>query len=91
MAKDLKKWNGRGHGKYNRGYHIYVAAYSRAHAARLVSAACFDGREDLVRSAEIKDYYSEGLWGNAMDGITPTEPCVYTGQGYGKETINRVI
>jgi hypothetical protein len=78
MAKQLKIWNGRGHGKtYGRG-HIYVAAYSRKQAAELVSRACFgDERPDIVSSNEIKVYYSADCWGNPMDGIVPTEPCVY--------------
>ncbi len=77
MAKTLKIWNGRGHGnKYGRG-HIYVAAYSQKQAAELVSKACFgDEYGDVVNVNEIRNYYSN-CWGNSMDGITPTEPCVY--------------
>jgi hypothetical protein len=78
MAKQLKIWNGRGHGrKYSRG-HVYVAAYTQKQAAELVSKACF-GEEypDLVSVNEIRTYYSSGSWGNPMNGIEPTEPCVY--------------
>jgi len=78
MAKQLKIWNGRGYGRtYDRG-HIYVAAYSQKQAAELVSRACHgDEYPDLVSTNEIRVYYSAGCWGNPMDGITPTEPCVY--------------
>ena len=77
MAKQLKIWNGRSHGhKYYR-HHVYVAAYSIKQAAELVSAACFDGRKDLVSTSEIRVYYHKDCWGNSMDEITPTEPCVY--------------
>ena len=77
MAKQLKIWNGRGHGNtYGRG-HIYVAAYSRKQAAELVSRACFgDEHPDLVSTNEIKNYYSD-CWGTPMNGIVATEPCVY--------------
>jgi hypothetical protein len=78
MAKKLKIWNGRGHGKtYGRGY-IYVAAYSRKQAAELVSMACFgDENPHVISTNEIKVYYHADCWGNPMNGITPTEPCVY--------------
>ena len=78
MAKQLKKWNGRAHGsKYKRGY-VYVAAYSQKQAAELVSKACFgEEHPDLVSATEIRTYYNSGAWGNAMNGIEPTEPCVY--------------
>jgi len=72
--KQLRKWNGRGHGStYGNRFTIYVAAYSRAHAARLVQTAL---DAPWVRADEIRDYYAE-TWGNPMDGIEPTEPCVF--------------
>lgn len=76
--KRLKIWNGRGHGKYDREYTIYVAAYSQAEAARLVAAAC----EALVTVSEIRKYYHPNAWGKRMQGIVPTEPCVYVTKGY---------
>lgn len=91
MAKKLKIWNGRGHGRtYDRG-HIYVAAYSRKQAAELVSRACYgDEHPDLVSTNEIKVYYHADAWGTSMNGITPTEPCVYaTKEHFG--TPERVI
>ena len=70
MAKQLKLWNGRGH--------IYVAAYTQKQAAELVSRASYgDEHPNLISTNEIKDYYSFGSWGNSMNGIIPTEPCVY--------------
>lgn len=78
MAKQLKIWNGRGHGNiYGRG-HIYVAAYSTKQAAELVSRACFgEEHPDLVSINELNVYYSKGAWGDSMNGIEATEPCVY--------------
>jgi len=75
MSKELRKWNGRAHGKkYTRG-HFYIAAYSMAQAGRLMGqAAEMPSRDSFTR--EIRDYYSE-CWGDPMKGIEPTEPCVY--------------
>lgn len=72
MAKTLKIWNGRGHGKYNND-HFYVAAYSAKQATELIGNAA----ECHINGNEINKYYSKNCWGNAMDGIIPTEPCVY--------------
>lgn len=71
MAKQLKLWNGRGHGKYNKR-HINVAAYSQKQAAELVAQAC----ATYISIGEIREFYSQ-CWGNSMKGITPTIPCVY--------------
>lgn len=80
MSKELKIWNGRGHGKFSNG-HIYVAAYSQKQAAELVSIACYgEEHPDLIRTNEIKNYYHKGSWGIRMDGIVPTEPCVYVSE-----------
>jgi hypothetical protein len=76
-AKPLRLFNGRSHGyKYDR-HHVYVAATSVAQAARLVSMACYDGRDDLVSVSEINKYYHKDVWGNKMIGIEATEPCIY--------------
>lgn len=79
MAKNktLKLFNGRGHGKYNNGY-LYVAAYSIAECVRLINESC----DAYINANEINVYFSKGLWGNAMDGIIPTEPCVYVQKRY---------
>lgn len=82
MARKIKIWNGRGHGKFQKG-HIYVAAYSQKQAAELVSKACFgNDHPNIVSSNEIREYYSD-CWGNSMDGIEATEPCVYATKKYG--------
>jgi hypothetical protein len=76
MAKKLKLWNGRGHGKYDRG-HISVAAYSQKQAAELVSIACFGvEHSNMVSVNEIRKYYNN-RWGDGMSNIEPSEPCVY--------------
>ncbi len=72
MAKTLKIWNGRGHGRYNR-YHVYVAAYTQKQAVELINTAL----SAYITTNEIRDYYAEGAWGNDMNGIEPVEPCVY--------------
>jgi len=82
MAKELKIWNGRGHGKFSKG-HMYVAAYSQKQAAELISIACFGEKHpDRVSINEIKNYYHKGAWGNSMDGIVATEPCVYASENH---------
>lgn len=73
MSKELKIWNGRGHGsKYDKGT-FYVAAYSMKQAVELISSVS----SRYITTSEIKNYYSLGSWGNSMDDIIPTEPCVY--------------
>jgi len=73
--KTLKIWNGRDW--YCKG-HLYVCAHSRAEAIRIVNAAyrCIRGlklRDDvnIITVNEARDYWVEGCWGNAMEGITP--------------------
>lgn len=80
MAKTLKKWNGRGHGKYNR-QHIYIAAYTQKQAAEILSTITH-GNGML---SEIRNYYSQ-CWGIAMDGIEPTEPCLYVMPEFSNKT-----
>ena len=63
-TKTLRLWNGRWK---DRG-RVYVAAYTRADAGRLLSQAA--GAELPAIDREIRDYFSE-CWGNTMDGITP--------------------
>lgn len=75
MGKTLKIWNGRGHGDYINGY-FYVAAYTNKQACELIGKAAGQGKYPISIS-ELTNYYSKGLWGNTMDGIIPTEPCVY--------------
>lgn len=63
MSRKLKLFNGRLAGFE----HGYIAAYSRADAVRIYEEF-FGGRGVLP---EIRDYWSEGLWGNQMIGVTP--------------------
>lgn len=76
--KTLKLWNGRGYCcdkrdarwnalPHNRAPHAYVAAYSRADARRVIEEYC--GR--LPADSELRDYWSEGCWGNSMRDIPP--------------------
>jgi len=82
MSKTLKKWNGRASG-HKRGT-FYVAAYTQKQAAELISRAA-GYRDGDMRGAlgEIQSYYSP-VWGNPMDGIEPTEPCVYHSERHEK-------
>ena len=73
--KHLKFWNGRPLGKFlrNDNYksaHMYVAAYSRAEAQRLIDKIGCVGRN------EIKEYYSE-CWGTTMDTVVPYDSGVW--------------
>jgi hypothetical protein len=76
--KPLKKWNGRAQG--NRRGSFYVAAYSQKQAAELIGKA---GGYNNSSVNEIRKYYSQ-CWGNPMDGIEPTEPCVYYAEHWEK-------
>jgi hypothetical protein len=51
--KQLKIWNGRGHGKFSGGS-IYVAAHSKKQAAELISQAC----DTHIGISEIINYYA---------------------------------
>lgn len=71
MAKQLKKWNGRGHFQYQ-NCSLFVAAYTQKQCAELVSLACsskMGNKKDLISTNEIRDYYSFGVWGICMDHI----------------------
>lgn len=78
--KVLQIWNGRAQG-VKRGT-FYVAAYTQKEAAELIAKA--GGQIGRASVNEIREYYSKGLWGTPMDGITPTEPCVYWQEMYEK-------
>lgn len=77
MSKKLKLWNGRSYSCHKhddprweevRTGHIYIAAYNRADAARVMGE--YLGRIPRGADHEIKTYFSE-CWGNPMDGIEP--------------------
>jgi hypothetical protein len=79
MARQLKIWNGGGSALRKRGDplwkdvrfngepHGYIAAYSRADAERIIEEYC--GQRPPV--SLLRDYWHEGTWGIAMDGIVP--------------------
>ena len=92
--KKLKIYNGRGWGgrRYDKDGkfipdptgikycdHAYVCAYSRAHVVRLINQA--RGLSDQTTVNELKVYWSEGHWGDAMKGIEP-EIGVWTQQNW---------
>lgn len=81
--KKLKLWNGHiNGGKYDR-HSIYIAAYSIKQAAELSSLASTEGRTSgHIKPYDISTYFSFDAWGNSMDGIVPTEPCVYMCKSY---------
>lgn len=76
--RPLKFWNGRGYCckraddprweklRHNAAPHAYVAAYSRADAARVIAG--YTGR--TPPDSELREYWSPA-WGNAMQGIKP--------------------
>ena len=86
--KKLKIWNGHGHGKFQNG-HFYVAAYSQRQAAELVGKAA--GYISSIGIREIREYYSANCWGNVMEGITPTEPCVYATTSHYDRNPKRIL
>ena len=86
MAKTLKIWNGRGHGKYTNS-HFYVAAYTNKEACDLIGKA--SGYDYPVGLRELTVYYSKNCWGTNMNGISPTEPCVYV--KIGNEPVTRLV
>ena len=83
MAKELKIWNGRPYGVLPpsqwKDSHIFVAAFSIVDARRV----CVEVGGSDPGYSEIKNYWSSGCWGNAMEGI-PIERGVWV--QYGRET-----
>jgi len=77
MSKTIKKFNGRGYccRKHddkrwdavpgNRSVAAYIGAASRADARRVIEEYC----GHMPPDSELRDYWSEGCWGNSMDGI----------------------
>lgn len=92
--KTLKLWNGRGFDC--RHTHLYVAAYSVADAVRVANEAFrklngYEDRPDMSRvtAHEVRVYWSEGCWGNAMDGITPERGVWQTNNEFGRTAEER--
>ena len=91
MGIKLKLWNGIGVGKYRKGY-MYVAAFTQKHAAELISLAAYgEDNSDVVKPKDVKTYFHHGTWGNTMNHITPTEPCVYVTDNIMDENPKRII
>lgn len=67
--KELKMWNGRWLEKGNYK-HIYVAAYSKMDACRLLAQASGRNTNPRYWYHEITVYFSQA-WGDPMNGITP--------------------
>ena len=78
MAKELKIWNGHLSSGLFKRHNVYVAAYSAKQACELLTEHC----KSHISSYELKNYFHKGSWGNSMDGIIPTEPCVYAQKEY---------
>lgn len=55
-------------GRWGRGQHIYIGAYSVADACIICEK--LSGSSRCWRS-EINNYFSKGCWGNNMNGIEP--------------------
>jgi hypothetical protein len=89
--KKLKKWNGRASGM--RGGWLYIAAYSKAEAARLHCMANGidpDGLSTGRAYREISEYYSE-CWGDPMKGIEPAAPGVWQSKEWFGQTPERIV
>ena len=71
--KKLKVWNGGGiySGPY-RNYGVNVAAHSQKEAVDMLNNL-IGGHYTI---SYFRDFFSN-CWGNHMDGIVPSEPCVY--------------
>lgn len=87
MVKQLKKWKGgMNSGKY-KNMDFYVAAYSRKEAAEIVSTIT----GNRITESHIKIYCAM-CWGNAMNGIEPTEPCLYVNKKFaGSDTVQKLF
>lgn len=73
--KGLKIWNGRGWNYHKREYgrgaveHWYGCAKSGAQMIRLIQH--YQQTDYHFKRTELRDYSSEGCWGNKMEGIEP--------------------
>lgn len=98
MPKVLKIWNGRGLSYRKRddpawdnispngSAKIFAAAYSRADLRRML----FEYSGVSASNNEIRDYWSEGSWGLAMEGIE-VERGLWLKDGYGDEKPVRIF
>lgn len=79
-VRKLKIWNGNAQTmipwdlakarlvRHNSYVHAYACAHSRADLCRMLAEW---SNSAIVSDSYIRDYWSEGAWGNAMTGITP--------------------
>jgi len=59
--------------------HCYVAHESLPKAAEIASSVLF-GNPSQISKSEANKYWHKNAWGNKMDGIVPTEPCVWVSE-----------
>jgi hypothetical protein len=85
MPKKLMIATGRGDYGHNtskrfpKGFdgRLYVAAYSKADAVRLLKEAGYA----TMTIGEFNTYWSKGCWGNAMEGVTPERGVWFSPEG----------
>jgi len=82
-AKKIKIWNGRG---YRNREHLYIGAYSKADACKMLNELYLVSSKSYW-NREITIYFSEGCWGNTMDGITPERGIWLLQNEYSKDEI----
>ena len=98
--RKLRIWNGRGYivrdpnhdprWKNTRTGSVYIAAYSRADAAKVMAE--YLGRMPQGADYEIKTFFHEGAWGNSMEGIQPERGMwIQFSDNYPRETPVRVV
>ena len=99
-GKTLKIWNGRSYYCYNQNDpkwegaspgrtsgSVYAAAYSRADLRRMISQ--YTGQ--AISDSEIKVYWSEGNWGDEMEGIEPERGLWLKQKAYDKRRPIRLV
>ncbi len=84
-SRKLKLFNGR----WGRGEHAYVAAYSQADCIAIMREVAGGG----FFATELRVYWSHGCWGTSMDGITPERGMWVQNDryGHGDRTPRRVF
>jgi hypothetical protein len=72
--KEVKLWNVRGQRMRGRGS-MYIGAYNRSHASRLILHSLSINESDKSKvkemNRELRDYGNEGCWGNDMEKLVP--------------------
>lgn len=76
--RKLKLWNGHINTREYKRHHLYVAAYSQKHACELIGTIFYgEENKEFFSVNTLKSYFNPDCWGNTMNGIEATEPCVY--------------